>query len=877
MRRQILGCLTAIACALAATSARADKVILQDGRELDGRVTLLNSMLTDPNDSASVMPQGKPIVMCDNDLSYTYVTQKFVTAAQPAPVNDRLEEINVWQPVATAGSKISAIGGIINIQPWKNDGFGRRIFSMAGGPTGRIDVVQGITKLTPVWSEVQGLQVKQSYIWDMRIATSSLDRDVLSKIIKHNIDPKNADDRLKVVRFYLQAERYQDATAELNQIISEFPGRAGLQEVAHDLKQMGARQIVKEIDTRRQAGQHQFAYHLLETFPAEGVDGEILQQVRAKLDDYSELKKQGDGIVAKLNELAEKLPDGSLRKRVEPIVKEIDNELSVGTLDRMATYRRFADDPDSKPEAKLSLAISGWLVGAADATENLQIALSMVDLRDLLHEYLKEDGKLKRDAILSQIRGQEAAAPKLIASLADHMKPPVDTEPQADPGFYKLTIPGLPNDTPVTYFVQLPPEYDPHQRYPCVVTLNGSGTTAEQQVAWWAGDFIERDGHKIRTGQASRHGYIVVAPVWTVEHQTQFEGTAREHDAVLSVLRDACRRFAIDTDRVFLSGHSVGATAAWEIGLAHPDLWAGVIPIVPTVNKMIELYWKNAERVPLYFVCGEMDGDKFVNDAKQFDRYFGQAKAMAFDCTVVEFRGRGHEHFSDEIQRLFDWMGQTAELFPARFHHADAAAVRQLFLVRRAARLSTRAAADGSQSLADRRERRQCPGRRKRNGLALARDAHRFLPAGVGESERSGNGAADQNPAELGSAAGRFTNPRRSKTSVLDEGRVKFEGGEGKAEPSACGLAWATQRECRLTKRRPVQRGRVSIRAIQLFVGRDDRRFAEHEAHRHPTVVGAGDEGAGRAEVATHRVELWQFSAVNFLFANGPFLAFAPQ
>ncbi len=431
---------------------------------------------------------------------------------------------------------------------------------------------------------------------------------------------------------------------------------------------MGARQIIKEIDTRRKAGQHQFAYSLLERFPADGVDGDILQQVRAKLEDYNELKKQGETVVAQLNELVGKLPDGSLREHVKPIIKEITDELSVGTLDRMATYRRFANDPQSKPDAKLSLAISGWLIGAAKATENLQLTLSMAELRDSLHDYLKEDVKLNRDGLYTRIRSQEGSSLDLIASLADHMKPPLDTESQSDPGFYKLSIPGLPNESPVTYFVQLPPEYDPHTRYPCVLTLHGAGTTAEQQIAWWTGDFIERDGQKIRTGQAARHGYIIVAPVWTIDHQKEFESTAREHDAVLSVLRNACRRFAIDTDRVFLSGHSAGGTAAWEIGLAHPDLWAGVIPIVPTLNKMIQLYWKNAERVPLYFVCGEMDGDKFVKNATEYDRYLGASKAGAFDCTVVEFRGRGHEHFSDEIQRLFDWMGRKQRnFFPRDF------------------------------------------------------------------------------------------------------------------------------------------------------------------------------------------------------------------
>jgi hypothetical protein len=34
-----------------------------------------------------------------------------------------------------------------------------------------------------------------------------------------------------------------------------------------------------------------------------------------------------------------------------------------------------------------------------------------------------------------------------------------------------------------------------------------------------------------------------------------------------------------------------------------------------------------------------------------------------FDCTVVEYEGRGHEHFSDEILRLFDWMGRKQRKF----------------------------------------------------------------------------------------------------------------------------------------------------------------------------------------------------------------------
>jgi predicted esterase len=306
------------------------------------------------------------------------------------------------------------------------------------------------------------------------------------------------------------------------------------------------------------------------------------------------------------------------------------------------------------------------------------------------------------------------------------MKPPIETAPQQEPGSYEITIHGLENEPDVVYLVQLPPEYDPHVKYPTIVTLQGAGTTPEQQIGWWAGDSrqptaapaekeaadakgakapaeaaaasadaaaaaaVPGDGapanaalagfvpaessgppipdiHTMRLGQATRQGYIVIAPQWIKPHQSQYQFTAREHAAVLDSLRDACRRFSIDTDRVYLSGHSMGADAAWDIALAHPDLWAGVIPIVATSGKYVAQYWPNAAKLSFYFISGELDSNRTANNARDWDRYFSQPRG--WDMTLVEYKGRGHENFSDEVQRVFDWMGRKKrDFFPRDFN-----------------------------------------------------------------------------------------------------------------------------------------------------------------------------------------------------------------
>jgi predicted esterase len=329
----------------------------------------------------------------------------------------------------------------------------------------------------------------------------------------------------------------------------------------------------------------------------------------------------------------------------------------------MADYLRLSSDRSMKAEEKFSLAASGWLLGSNAASTNLAVTLSLYQVRDLVRAYLNEPSRNKRDDLLRQLESLEGASPKQIAQILAHMKPPAETpSPEGGPpGLYALEVPGLDKQPDITYYVQLPPEYDPYRRYPTVVTLNGAGSSALQQIDWWAG---AAGDHGQRQGQATRHGYIVVSVEWSKSGQRQYGYSAPEHYAVLASLRDACRRFSVDTDRVFLSGHSMGGDAAWDIGLAHPDLWAGVIPIVAVSDHYCAHYCDNAKLLPFYIVAGEKDGDKTKRNARDLDRYM----LARYNVTLSEYQGRGHENFSDEIQRLFDWMGRfKRDFFPKEF------------------------------------------------------------------------------------------------------------------------------------------------------------------------------------------------------------------
>ncbi|MEM8681460.1 MAG: alpha/beta hydrolase fold domain-containing protein, partial [Planctomycetota bacterium] len=287
----------------------------------------------------------------------------------------------------------------------------------------------------------------------------------------------------------------------------------------------------------------------------------------------------------------------------------------------------------------------------------------------------------QRRRILNDLKSEEAGLVSVMAQLLAAMTPPhAPGSSEADnaliqpsewvPGLMKITVPDVLKGRTLTYDVQLPPEYDPWRQYPAVVTLRGRGTSTEQQIDWWAGTYNQQA--QLRTGPAARQGYIVIAPDWARSTQGRYEYTANEHAAVLAALRDAMGRFSIDTNRVFLSGHSMGGDAAWDIGLAHPDLWAGVIPISAVATrkekrdpKYVTVYWENARMVPLYLVGGSKDTERLLLNSREFDRYL---KRPHFDTQIVEYLGRGHEHFQDEIHRIFDWMAvHERDFLPTEF------------------------------------------------------------------------------------------------------------------------------------------------------------------------------------------------------------------
>lgn len=606
----------------------------------------------------------KLVHFADDGIRRTFFSEYQVLNFVNSPP-ENLERISLNQRVATIGKRLAAVGPILNITPL--DEYGRRLVSMQS-PRGALHIVQGLTEVNPRYATLESVVTNNSIIWKTQIATSSIPTSVLSRILKNHLDMKNPDDRLKIVRLYMQCERYQDAMFELQSAIEQFPELANLKQQIVQLRQALAERLISEIESRQTAGQHARVYKWLSNFPTEGVAVETLLRARDLLKDYDDQAAMRNEILLAFDRLSGELDDEATRQSIQPIREEIRSQLNINTIARLADFNRLADDTDLGPDSRLALAISGWLMGQGEVTENLAVAISLFDVRNEVRMYLQDANAAQRAATLKRLNELEGSTPANVAKLLAAMKPTLDTasnlppaeseegDPEneqgqpLDPLHHVFEING-PAGAPYKFHVQLPPDYDPYRKYPCIVSLHGAGGTPEKQIDWWAGTYNKQTD--LRLGQASRHGYIVIAPAWTKPYQNKYEYSAQEHGKVLYALQNAFKRFSIDTDRVFLSGHSIGGDAVWDIALAHPDLWAGVLPIAATAGKYVGRYWQNAKHVSFYFVGGEMDGNRVAQNMQDFNRYLTK---FGYDTMIVEYKGRGHDHFQDDIHFMFDWM-----------------------------------------------------------------------------------------------------------------------------------------------------------------------------------------------------------------------------
>lgn len=637
-------------------SAAAGEIRLKNGTVVRGqKIDKLESLVNPPKKSTEDDITINPIYVVTSPLKSVFVPRTQIDLLNPKAELGRPDGFKIEQTKKNSGESIGAVQGYAD-KPGPFDEFGRRtvVLNLANGKT---PVFQGITLLTPEWVNLTAL----NYKWDTVIATSSIPFDQLDAILRKNTEPNNSKDRLRIAVFYIQALYFLQAEQELLAIGQQFPELAGA--VVAATKQMHvarALEFLREMKLRRTAGQHALVYKLCQKFPVDNVDAATLREVRELSKDYEQALERRERAQAHFGVLQGLLKADPRVKDIAPIRAEIVEKLNYTNLERLDAYFKLAGDAELKPDEKLALALSGWVVGSANAITELDQSLRYWQARFLLVDYLRSapEAAVERKSVLTRLQALEGVGPDRIAQMLPLLPASGDTAGMASGQAVHITVPGANAGEEFAYWVTLPLEYHADHSYPLIVALHGEHGTGQQELQGFWG------GNEERSGQSQRHGYVVIAPDYVPPTNSGkgYDYAEASHQIVIASLRDALRRFSIDVDRVFLAGHGMGGDAAWDMGLSHPYLFAGVIPINGAIDRYAPYYLENGKSLPFYTVVGQMDDDLKTRNSKHLMNIFTNGT----DLIHTEYEGAGPESFYSEIHSLFDWMSRLRRGPPPR-------------------------------------------------------------------------------------------------------------------------------------------------------------------------------------------------------------------
>jgi pimeloyl-ACP methyl ester carboxylesterase len=616
------------------TASRGDSVIMKNG------IVYRSQGAPDRDNTLLYISDGlKRVVVRDSKVERIDANNAFRTG----------EKFQLVQPMSVHGGIQPDEVISVKTGPWNERG--RRPFEYVSRTSKPIRMEQAIIEIGPHVARFRGVDG----FWVGQVDINQVPHESVMALLRR-VEQKNADERERVVRFLMDVGWRAEARQELDRLVKDFPEPGLKERVATALQyitQLDAERRRSEIDVSRKAQQYRRVAELLKSFNQKGLPTQLLVEVRDVERRDIQQRAADQAMAEDLRKLGEQLPSATRtawKERLVEVLKAID-AAPEAVRDRLAAWRKArSQSAGSSSQNLFALAMSGYVAGHELAAPDLKTAEMLWKGRELVRSYLTANDQAARSERLAQLDGLDWGAVgaavdmgrrlQVISQLIQLM-PPLWHDAETDVDKTKLHRVHEPeNDAPTEYAVRLPPEYDPLRAYPAVIVMH-SGDGPNKALDQWE-------------TEAARRGYILIAPEYTEPGKaTEYRYTTSEHAAVELALRDARKRYSIDSDRVFAAGQLGGANMAWDYALAHPAEFAGVVVISGLPAKYVPRYLPHHERVPLFYVIGE-----YVPAASKFiyEKFVKPLILKTWDITYVEYFRRGLEELPEEISPAYDWM-----------------------------------------------------------------------------------------------------------------------------------------------------------------------------------------------------------------------------
>ncbi|MGF1580691.1 MAG: alpha/beta hydrolase-fold protein [Gemmataceae bacterium] len=193
-------------------------------------------------------------------------------------------------------------------------------------------------------------------------------------------------------------------------------------------------------------------------------------------------------------------------------------------------------------------------------------------------------------------------------------------------------------DYSTEYFLYVPKTYDPGKASPLLIVGHGGNSN----MPLWYARRASLGGLQPWIKTAEKEGIILAAPL------TERGWGPIGNSVVLSLTSKMKRRYNIDPNRIYITGHSMGGHLSWRSAITMPDRWAAVSPMSGGYDYVENKQVYNLVNVPGYATYGKREPYQINTFNNKIKTWMAERK---FDWQLVERQG-GHEIFADEIPKI---------------------------------------------------------------------------------------------------------------------------------------------------------------------------------------------------------------------------------
>ena len=306
------------------------------------------------------------------------------------------------------------------------------------------------------------------------------------------------------------------------------------------------------------------------------------------------------------------------------------------------------------------VALTGWLIGlgaspangAAPASQPTSAPTTQPDakLDELVVRFFRTADTPARQRVLGEITHYPGAD---LARVADSVRRAQLWEAVA-PGVADFDVPYA-TDGHTLVRVRVPKAYDPTRRYPLILALHGMNQSALgiiQYIEQLLGPEVEQ--------------FILAAPQDCKGANFAARlADSEEPPAILAALR---RRYHLDTQRIYVTGYSLGGHGTFTLAALYTDSFAAAVPLAgtfltPGAPDGVPILAPNLAGLPLLVVWGAHDthdrdgredtggGIAGANRALQVEL----PKAGVNTAEFVELPDKGHSDVTPPRERLLHY------------------------------------------------------------------------------------------------------------------------------------------------------------------------------------------------------------------------------